>query len=102
MLTRDQRLPEQYHRGNKYQNFRNSLGNMNNSKFLLVRLKLPIHTGEVENPNLFTGGKTGQKKAPLQFHDDQELKLKWIYFVNRKYWLPTAHSVICIDLFEDL
>ena len=74
---------------------------MNNSKFLLVRLKLPIHTGEVENPNLFTGGKTGQKKAPLQFHDDQELKLKWIYFVNRKYWLPTAHSVICIDLFEE-
>ena len=55
MLTKDQRLPEQYHRGNKYQNFRNSLGNMSNSKFLLVRLKLPIHTGEVENPNLFTG-----------------------------------------------
>ena len=50
--------------------------------------------------NYSTGYKTGQKKAPLQFHDDQELKPKWIYFVNRKYWLPTAHSVICIDLFE--
>ena len=44
--------------------------------------------------------KTGQKKAWLYFHEDQELKRRWIYFVNRKYWSPTAHSVICIDHFE--
>ena len=44
--------------------------------------------------------KTGQKKAWLYFHEDQELKRRWIYFVNRKDWSPTAHSVICIDHFE--
>ena len=45
---------------------------------------------------------TGQKKASfLHFHEDQELKRKWIYFVNRKDWLPTAHSVICMDHFEE-
>ena len=37
--------------------------------------------------------KTGQKKASLHFHEDQELKRKWIYFANRKDWLPNAHSV---------
>ena len=51
--------------------------------------------------NCSTGYKTGQKKAPLHFHEDQELKLKRIFLVNRKDWLPTAHSVICIDLFEE-
>ena len=30
-----------------------------------------------------TGYKTGQKKASFHFHEDQELKQKWIYFVNR-------------------
>ena len=44
--------------------------------------------------------KTGQKKAWLYFHEDQELKRRWIYFVNRKDWSPTAHSAICIDHFE--
>ena len=51
--------------------------------------------------NCSTGYKTGQQKASLHFHEDQELKLKWIYFVNRKDWLPTVQSVICIDLFEE-
>ena len=51
--------------------------------------------------NCSTGYKTGQKKAPLHFYEDQELKSKRIYFMNRKDWLPTAHSVICIDLFEE-
>ena len=51
--------------------------------------------------NCSTGYKTGQKKAPLHFHEDQELKLKRIFLVNRKDWLPTAHSVRCIDLFEE-
>ena len=51
--------------------------------------------------NCSTGYKTGQKKSSFHFHEDQELKLKWIYFVNRKDWLPTVQSVICIDLFEE-
>ena len=37
----------------KYQNFRNLLENINNSKFLSGRLKLATHNGEVEYPNLF-------------------------------------------------
>ena len=51
--------------------------------------------------NCSTGYKTGQKKASFHFHEDQELKRKWIYFVNRKDWLSTAHSAICIDHFEE-
>ena len=50
--------------------------------------------------NCSTSYKTWQKKASLYFHEDQELKRKWIYFVNRKDWFPTGHSVICIDHFE--
>ena len=34
--------------------------------------------------NYSTGYKTGQKKASLHFHADQELTPKRIYFVNRK------------------
>ena len=52
--------------------------------------------------NFSTGYKTGQKKASLHFHEDQELKQKQICFVDRKDWLPTAHSVICIDHFEEI
>ena len=48
-----------------------------------------------------TGYKTQQKKAQFHFHKDQELKRKLIYFVKRKDWLPTAHSVKCIDRFEE-
>ena len=51
--------------------------------------------------NCSTGYKTGQKKASFHFHEDQELKRKLIYFVNRKDWLSTAHSVICTDHFEE-
>ena len=40
--------------------------------------------------NCPTGYKTGQKKASFNFHEDQELKRKQIYFVNRKDWLPTS------------
>ena len=51
--------------------------------------------------NCSTGYKTGQKKALFHFYEDQELKRKWIYFVNCKDRLPTAHSVICIDHLEE-
>ena len=41
--------------------------------------------------NCSTSYKTGQKKASFHFLQDQELKRKWIYFVNRKDWLPNAN-----------
>ena len=34
--------------------------------------------------NYSTGYKTGQKKASFPFHEDQELKRKWICLVNCK------------------
>ena len=51
--------------------------------------------------NCSTGYKTGQRKALFHFHEDQQLKRKWIYLVNLKVWLATAHSVACIDHFEE-
>ena len=51
--------------------------------------------------NCASGYKTGQWKALFYFHEDQELKRKWIYFLNRKVWLSSAHSVVCIDHFEE-
>ena len=53
--------------------------------------------------NCSTGFKTGQKKASFHVHEDQELKPKWIYSVNRKDWLPTAHqSYVSIILKKNL
>ena len=51
--------------------------------------------------NWSTSYKTGQKKTSFHFHEDQEWKPKLIYFVSRKDWLPNAHSVVCIDRFEE-
>ena len=51
--------------------------------------------------NCSAGYKTGQRKALFHFHEDQELKRKWIYFVNHKVWLPTTHSVVFMDHFEE-
>ena len=51
--------------------------------------------------NCSSGYKTGQKKASFHFHEDQEFKPKPIFLVNRKDWLVAAHSVICIDHFEE-
>ena len=48
--------------------------------------------------NYSTGYKTGRKKASFYFPEDQELKRKCIYFVNRKDWSPTAHSYVLIIL----
>ena len=45
--------------------------------------------------------KTTGYKTTGHFPEDQELKRKWIYFVNRKDWSPTAHSVTCIGHFEE-
>ena len=52
--------------------------------------------------NCSTGDITGQKKALFHSNEDQGLKWKLIYFVNRKDLLPTnTLSVICIDYFEE-
>ena len=71
---------------------------------IFPKLKLYVESPVVKKcfvTNCSTDHKTGQKKASPHFHEDQELKWKWIYFVNRKDWLPTAHSVICIHHFEE-
>ena len=51
--------------------------------------------------NCSTGYKTGQKKASFDFHEDQELKRRWIYFVNRKDWLciQCVRIILKIKLF---
>ena len=41
------------------------------------------------------------KKVELFFPDDPDLRIRWIYFVNRKDWQPTKYSVICINHFEE-
>ena len=44
---------------------------------------------------------TGQKKASFHFHQDHELKRKWIYFMTRNDLLATVHSVTCISHFKE-
>ena len=44
--------------------------------------------------NCSTGYQTGRKKASFHFQEDQELNQKWIFFMNRKDWLPTVLSII--------
>ena len=71
--------------------FANFLGNI--KLYVFPKLKLCV-----ENPkvmvnkyvvtNCSTRYKADQKKASFLFHEDQELKRKRIYFVNRKDWLP--------------
>ena len=51
--------------------------------------------------NCTTGYATGEKKPSFLFPENAELRSKWIYFVNRKDWVPTKCSVICIDHFEE-
>ena len=41
------------------------------------------------------------KKASFSFPDDIDLRNRWIYFVNRKDWQPSKHSVICVDHFDE-
>ena len=43
----------------------------------------------------------GSKKSVFYFPKDDDLKRKWVPFVNRKDWIPTKHSVICVDHFEE-
>ena len=76
----------------KYQNFRNSLENISNSKFLSGRFRLPIHTADVENPNLFHGGLISQASFyPGNFSG-------WIQL---GYWGRVPYIVFA-ELFSDL
>ena len=51
---------------------------------------------------LLSGFKSGEKKSSFHFQEDTDLNEKWIYFVDRKNWLPSKNSVICIDHFEKI
>ena len=79
--------------------FANLHGNICELLQFIPKLKLYVESPKVmvnkllHVTNCSTIYKTGQKKTPLHFHKDQELKPKRIYFVNRKDWLPTDHSV---------
>ena len=50
--------------------------------------------------NCTSGYITGEKNPSFLFPEDNNLRRKWIYFVNRKDWQPTKYSVICIKHFE--
>ena len=52
--------------------------------------------------NCSTSYKTGQKKASFHFHEDQELKRKWIYFVNRKDQLLTLIQSYLLNFEEKI
>ena len=41
------------------------------------------------------------EKPCFLFPEYEELRKKWIYFVNRKNWARTKHSVVCINYFLD-
>ena len=71
------------------------------SKFKLYEGNPKIIDNKYIVTDCSVGYKPGQKKASLHLPEDQELKGKWIYFVNRKDWSSTAHSVICIDHLEE-
>ena len=50
--------------------------------------------------NCTSGYSAGLKKPSFHFPEDEELRKKWIYFINRKEWIPTKYSVICIEHLE--
>ena len=51
--------------------------------------------------NCKTGYSNSQKKSIFHFPEESDLREQWIYFVNRKYWVPTKYSAICVDHFDD-
>ena len=45
---------------------------------------------------------TGEEsKTVFSFPKEEDLKKRWIKFVNRKDWEPTSSSYICIKYFEE-
>ena len=51
--------------------------------------------------NCTSGYATGEKNPPFLFPEDEELRKKWIYFINGKYWTPTEYYAVCIYHFHD-
>ena len=51
--------------------------------------------------NCKTGYSNGQKKSTFHFPEESSLQERWIYFFNRKYWVPSKYSAICVDHFDD-
>ena len=49
-----------------------------------------------------TGYSSGPRKALFKFPEKDTLRAKWIVFVNRKDFVVTESSRICIDHFERL
>ena len=47
-----------------------------------------------------TGYSSGPRRALFQFPEKATLCAKWVEFVNRKYFIVTESSRICIDHFE--
>ena len=47
-----------------------------------------------------SGYLTGETKSSFYFPEEDDLRKRWVYFVNRVDWLPSKHSVICIEHFE--
>ena len=42
----------------------------------------------------------GETKSSFYFPEEGDLRKRWVYFVNRVDWLPSKHSVMCIEHFE--
>ena len=43
---------------------------------------------------------TAEEASSFFFSRDEDIRKRWIKFVNRKDWLPTWSSYICINYFE--
>ena len=48
-----------------------------------------------------TGYSNGPKKSTFHCPEEFDLRKRWIYFVNRKDWVPSKYSVICVNHFDD-
>lgn len=51
--------------------------------------------------NCNSGFRYGPRKPSFLFPQNEDLRKRWIYFVNRQDWSPSKHSVICVDHFEE-
>ena len=43
----------------------------------------------------------GPKKSAFYFSSNEDLRNRWIRFINRSKWTPSKHSVICVARFKD-
>jgi hypothetical protein len=62
-----------------------------------VILKMPDKCCVVGCRTNYAGG---PKKSVFYFPSEEEIRKRWIRFVNRSNWIPSKHSVICVAHFE--